>query len=142
MLLAPVIIDAAIIEELTEINDVGGIVAKSIHQFFNDPKNIELIFQLEEAGVQVKENNGFLKQKISEVLVNKSIVVSGTFSISRDSIKEMIQSHSGKIVSSISSKVTYLLAGSDAGPSKLEKAKALGIEIITEEQFFKLIENN
>ena len=135
-------ISAATIEELTEINDVGGIVAKSIHQFFNDPKNIELIFQLEEAGVQVKENNGFLKQKISEVLVNKSIVIFGTFSISRDSIKEMIQSHSGKIVSSISSKVTYLLAGSDAGPSKLEKAKALGIEIITEEQFFKLIENN
>ena len=59
---------------------------------------------------------------------------------SRDNKKEMVEKHSGKIISSISSKVNFLIAGSDAGPSKLEKAKTLGIEIITEEQFFKLIE--
>lgn len=135
-------ISSATIEELTEINDVGEIVAKSIHKFFNDQKNIELISQLEEAGVQVEGGNGSLKNKFSEILTNKSFVVSGTFSVSRDSIKEMIEKHSGKIISSISSKVNFLIAGSDAGPSKLEKAKTLGIEIITEEQFFKLIENN
>jgi DNA ligase (NAD+) len=128
-------------EQLTDIEDVGDIVAGSITDFFREIDNIRMVEKLKMHGLNLKgesENSN----KLSEILRGKNIVISGNFSIPREEIKNIIEMHSGKNISSISSKSSFLLAGKEAGPAKLEKAKKLGIEIITEEQFNRLIENN
>jgi len=128
-------------EQLTDIEDVGDIVAGSITDFFSKTDNIMMIEKLKEHGLSLKGKSDN-SNKLSEILRGKNIVISGNFSVSREEIKTIIEMHSGKNSSSISSKSSYLLAGNEAGPAKLEKAKKLGIEIITEEQFKRLIENN
>lgn len=130
----------ATMEELLQINDVGDVVAKSIIQFFSNETNIRIIDELRRAGL-ITQNSSNTENKKSDVLKGMSIVISGNFSISREKIKAMIEQHSGKNVSSVSSKTTLLLCGDEPGPAKVEKANNLGIEIISEEQFFKLIEN-
>ena len=75
----------------------------------------------------------------SEILAGKTIVISGNFSISRDDMKALIERHSGKVGSAISGSTAYMVAGEKCGPSKLTKAEKLGIEIISEEEFYKLI---
>lgn len=134
------ILAGATIEELLQINDVGDVVAKSIIQFFSNETNIRIIEDLRVAGVTL-QNSSNTKNNISDILKGLSIVISGNFSISREEIKALIEQHSGKNASSVSSKTSLLLCGDEPGPSKVEKANTLGIEIISEEQFFKLIEN-
>ena len=127
-------------EELVAVEDVGDRIAQSILEFFNDRKNEEVIDSLKERGLQFKIHEDLLINK-TDRLAGLSIVISGTFEKhSRDEYKSMIELNGGKNAGSISSKTNYILAGDNMGPAKLEKAKKLGVEIINEDQFLKMIE--
>ena len=131
----------ASLEELTDIEEVGGKIAMSIKDFFADERNIAIINKLKEAGLQFEQE----KKEVSEnqVLSGMSIVVSGVFStMSRDEIKQLIEDLGGKNVSSISKKTSFVVAGDKMGPEKRKKAESLGIEIKTEEEFLAMIGNN
>ena len=131
-------LSAATREELMEVNDVGDRVADSIISYFNNPENLEIVIRLRQAGLQfeVAEDEGVAS---SDELQGKSVVVSGVFTISRDDIKKMIEQHGGKNVSSISKNTDFVLAGEKMGPEKRKKAEALGVPIISEEEFYKMI---
>ncbi len=129
------------VEQLTAIDDVGEQIAKNIIAYFNDLSNLEIINRLREAGVQM-ESQEEEQAPQSDILLGKSIVVSGVFSHhSRDEYKAMIEAHGGKNVGSVSKKTSFILAGENMGPEKRKKAESLGVEILTEEQFLKLIKN-
>ena len=129
---------AASVEELLTVEDVGQVIAESIYAFMHDEANLEIIARLRAAGLKMKSENE--KEVLSETLKGRTIVISGNFSISRDKMKELIAAHGGKNSGSISGKTTYLLAGEKAGPEKLKKAEALGIQIIDEDFLYALIE--
>jgi len=130
----------ATVEQLIEVEDVGERIAASIVDFFKDERNIKLIEKLKAAGVQLQLSDEETR-KISDKLKGLTIVISGTFSrVSRDELKELIVKHGGKNVSSLSSSTSLLVAGEKMGPAKFEKANKLGIKIITEEEFFDMIE--
>jgi len=122
------------------VEDVGEIVAQSILSFFADKKNLYLIERLEKAGLRLNvESTDFPEGE--KKLNGMSVVVSGTFSqISRDALKELIIKHGGKVQSAVSASTSFLVAGENMGPAKLDKATRLGIKIITENDFFKLID--
>lgn len=129
------------VEQLTAIDDVGEQIAKNIIAYFNDLSNLEIINRLREAGVQM-ESQEEEQAPQSDILLGKSIVVSGVFSHhSRDEYKAMIEAHGGKNVGSVSKKTSFILAGENMGPEKRKKAESLGVEILTEEQFMELIKN-
>lgn len=126
-------------EELVALDDVGPRIADSIIEYFAYQPNIELIERLRAAGVQMSLPEEDLSDH-TDLLAGKSIVISGVFSQhSREEYKAMIEKNGGKNVGSISKKTDYVLAGENMGPSKLEKAQKLGIPIINEEQFLKMI---
>ncbi|MFA6757886.1 MAG: NAD-dependent DNA ligase LigA [Bacteroidales bacterium] len=125
-------------EELLEVDDIGDSVAESVLSFFSIEANITSIDELKKKGITL-EAQEIENSSISASLEGKSIVVSGLFSIPRDELKKIIEQHSGKNVNSLSSKTSYLVAGQKMGPAKLDKAKQLGIKILTEGDFFKLI---
>jgi DNA ligase (NAD+) len=126
-------------EQLIETEEIGETIARSILDFFSRPKNREIIRRLKEKGVQM-ETAAPAEAEAPPLLAGKTFVVSGVFSnYSRDGIKETIEKYGGKVSSSVSSKTTYLLTGEKPGPNKVEKAKALGVEIIGEEEFRKMI---
>ena len=128
-------------EQLTSIDDVGEQIAKNVIAYFNDLGNLEIISRLREAGVQMESTE---EEQIpqSNLLEGKSIVVSGVFAKhSRDEYKAMIEAHGGKNVGSVSKKTSFILAGENMGPEKRKKAESLGVEILTEEEFLKLINN-
>ena len=130
----------ASLEELTDIEEVGGKIALSIKDFFADERNIDIINKLKEAGLQFEQE----KKEVNEnqVLSGMSIVVSGVFStMSRDEIKQLIEDLGGKNVSSISKKTSFVVAGDKMGPEKRKKAESLGIEIKTEDEFLAMIGN-
>ena len=130
----------ASLEELTDIEEVGGKIALSIKDFFADERNIDIINKLKESGLQFEQE----KKEVNEnqVLSGMSIVVSGVFStMSRDEIKQLIEDYGGKNVSSISKKTSFVVAGDKMGPEKRKKAESLGIEIKTEEDFLAMIGN-
>jgi DNA ligase (NAD+) len=122
-------------EELQCIPDVGEVVGASIYQFFQEPRNRELIRRLE--GFGVKATVEPLAQKQSGI-AGTTWVITGTLRQPRDEIAELIIRRGGKVSGSVSKKTTYLLAGADAG-SKLEKARQLGVNILSEEQFRDLL---
>ena len=124
-------------QQLAEIDDIGGIVAASIAGWFADPDNRRLVEELRQAGVQM--SGGGAAQKVSNLLEGKSIVVSGVFSVSREEIKALIEANGGSATGSVSGKTSYLLAGDKPGDSKMKKAASLGIEVIDEPQFYKMI---
>lgn len=126
--------------ELSSINEIGDKIAQSVVKYFKIPINIEIINRLRKAGLQMAISEEELHNK-TDKLAGKSIVISGTFSHhSRDEYKKMITMNGGKNVGSISSKTDFVFAGENMGPSKLEKAQKLGIPIINEEEFLKMIE--
>jgi DNA ligase (NAD+) len=111
----------------------------SIIEFFAEEKNRTLMQRLKEAGLQL-ENMEVEKEKLSDIFSGKNIVISGVFSrFSRDEIKELVESHGGKNAGSISAKTSYVVAGENMGPAKLEKARQLNIPILDEEEFLKMI---
>ena len=124
------------LESLLETEDVGDITAKSVSEFFAQEQTKDLIEKLKQAGVNMEEPE---TQAIDDRFAGKTFVLTGTLeNYSRDEAKEIIESFSGKVSGSVSKKTNYVLAGEEAG-SKLTKAQELGITIITEEEFEKMI---
>lgn len=125
-------------EELMTVEDVGDRVADSITGYFNDTDNLVILMRLHEAGLQFAINKES-HQPVSQALEGKSIVVSGVFSVPRDTIKDLVEQHGGKNVSSISKNTAFVLAGDKMGPEKRKKAESLGIPIVSEEEFRAMI---
>lgn len=126
-------------EELTAVPDVGPIIAKSIYEYLHDEVNERIIDRLVAAGLQMQLSADKMLPK-GDKLEGKTIVISGTFSHhSREEYKEIIEQEGGKNAGSISKKTSFVLAGENMGPSKLEKCKALGIPIVSEDEFLKMI---
>ena len=130
----------ASLQELVEVEGVGEVIAKSVISYFQQPENISMIQRLRDKGVQMSLSEEQL-QGASDKLAGKSIVISGVFARhSRDEYKQLIEQHGGKNVGSISGKTSFILAGDNMGPSKLQKAEKLGIAIIGEDEFLAMIE--
>lgn len=132
---------SATIEQLMQVDGVGEVIAQSIKAYFSNEKNVEIVSQLEAMGVQmaIKEDE---TKPTSTLLQDLSIVISGVFTHhSRDEYKAIIEQHGGKNVGSISSKTSFILAGDNMGPSKLQKAEKLGIKIVNEEEFLSMLNN-
>jgi DNA ligase (NAD+) len=125
------------VEELQRIPDVGEVVGQSIHDFFREPGNLEMIEKLREAGLQFKSEEKAVDHSASKVK-GTTWVITGTLSQSRDEIAELIIAHGGKVSGSVSKKTSFVLAGEDAG-SKLEKAKKLGIRMVDETELRKML---
>ncbi len=133
-------IESASLEELTAIDEIGGRIAESVSAFFSNPDNVQLVERLKEKGLQMQLDEASLANR-TDKLSGLNIIISGTFEKnSRDDLKKMIEQHGGKNVSSISKNTSYLLAGNNIGPSKLEKAQKLNIPIISEDDFLKMID--
>lgn len=127
-------------EQLTEIEEIGEKIAESVVEWFSDPVHVETIEKLKKHGLQFQIDENKLSE-YTEKLNGLNIIISGTFEkYSRNELKEMIEKNGGKNVGSISKKTNYMLAGKNIGPSKLEKATKLGIPIISEEEFLKMLE--
>ncbi len=125
------------VDGLLGVEDVGKVIADSVYDYFRDEDNLETVMRLKEAGLKFEIEN--VPLKVSEIMKGKTIVISGNFSISRDEMKALIAAHGGKNSGSISGKTSYLLAGEKPGPEKLKKAEALGVQIISEEEFNRLL---
>ena len=129
------------LQELTDVEGVGEVIAKSVITYFHDPVNNEIVERLRGYGLQMSLSEEQITNK-TDILAGKSIVISGVFQHhSRDEYKAMIEQNGGKNVGSISAKTSFILAGENMGPAKLEKAGKLGIEIMDEETFLKLMKN-
>lgn len=127
-------------DSLIEVPEIGDRIAESVIEFFADPQANQMIQALKEAGLNFKIDEP--EALSSNSLADKTFVVSGVFSqFSRDELKTTIKANGGKVVSAISAKLSYLVAGDKMGPAKLEKAKKLGIQIISEEDFIQLIKS-
>ena len=125
-------------EELISVDEIGEKIANSIIEFSKNLKNIENINSLKRHNIQFEIDDS--NKNISSILNGKSFVISGIFvNFSRDELKKLIESNGGKISSSISSKTSYLVAGSNMGPSKKEKAEKFNINIISENELTNLI---
>ncbi len=128
----------ATVEELQQINTVGETIAHNIRDFFDDERNINIINRLREFGLQFKQEKKATTE--NQVLSGKTIVVSGVFAnFSRDGIKQVIEDLGGKNVSSISAKTDFVVAGDKMGPEKRKKAETLGVKILSEAEFMKMI---
>ena len=130
----------ASLEQLLEVGDIGEKTAQTIIAYFGDEKSIEIIEKLRQKGLQFELSSEQLV-KTSEKLKDLSFVVSGVFSkFSRDDLKKTIEQNGGKNIGSISGKTSFVLAGENMGPEKLKKAEKLGIPILSEDDFIKMIE--
>lgn len=132
-------LENADLEKLTSIDEIGEKIARSILLYFSNESNRELVGRLKEAGLQLyrteEDMSGY-----TDKLAGQSIVISGVFTHhSRDEYKDLIEKNGGKNVGSISAKTSFILAGDNMGPAKLEKAKKLGVTILSEDEFLKLI---
>jgi DNA ligase (NAD+) len=129
---------AADIEKLTNVREIGPKIAGSIVGYFLDRENIEIISRLRSYGLTFEEKSEPVVS--TGLLAGKSIVISGVFTRhSREEYKEIIEKHGGKNSSSVSGATSFVLAGENIGPAKLEKAAGLGIEIMDESAFLRLI---
>lgn len=127
-------------EELIEAEEVGDKIADSIIDYMHDEQNLIIIERLRRAGLKFKIEE---KAQASNSLAGLNFVISGSFSLhSRDELKALIEAHGGKNLAAVSANTSYLLAGDKIGPSKLQKATKLGIKIISEEEFLKMIETD
>lgn len=130
----------ATLEQLLEIDGIGEVMAKSIMTYFHNEQNLEIVERLRSYGLQMALSEEQTAQA-SDRLKGKRIVISGVFQHhSRDEYKLMIEQHGGKNVGSISGKTSFILAGDNMGPSKLQKAEKLGIQIVSEDDFLNMIE--
>ena len=125
-------IAAASREELLAVPEVGEVIADSILAYFREPRHQAETARLQAAGLQLQIAR---KEADSQALAGKTIVISGNFSISREEMKALIEAHGGKNGSAVSGKTDYLLAGTKPGPEKLKKAEALGVPVLSEEDF-------
>jgi DNA ligase (NAD+) len=121
-------------EELQQVNEVGPRIAQSIAEFFQEPKNRELVERLGKAGLTFAG----IKRKRGTKFAGKTFVLTGTLTLPRDQVKKMIEDAGGRVAGSVSKKTDYVVAGTDAG-SKLDKAKELEVSVIGEEDLDKLL---
>ncbi|WP_373739065.1 NAD-dependent DNA ligase LigA [Kaistella sp.] len=130
---------SATAEELVQVEDIGGKIAESIVNFFNDPENILMIDRLKSYGVQLEKGEN-TTEALSNILEDKTFLFTGKLSLfTRDAAEEMVEKHGGKNISAVSKNLNYLVVGEKAG-SKLKKAQEIGtIEIFDEQQFLDLI---
>lgn len=130
---------ASTLEELIEVDEIGSKIAESIVEYFSSDYHQNLIHKLREFGLQL-EKEIIEDETASDVLEGLSIVISGSFNkYSRDELKDLIEKHGGKNVSSISKKTSFLLGGEKVGPSKLAKLEKLGLEMKSEDDFLEMI---
>jgi DNA ligase (NAD+) len=126
-------------ETLITVDEIGERIAESVVQYFAEPKHCDGIERMKAAGLQFTASE---KVSLGDHLTGKTMVISGVFAKhSRDEIKLMIEAHGGKVGSGVTGKTDYLVAGDGIGPSKLEKATQLGVQIIDEDTFLDLISN-
>jgi DNA ligase (NAD+) len=127
-------------EELTHVEEIGDKIAESVRNWFAVPVNLSLVERLTRSGLKMEIDPESVAGK-TEKLKGLTFVVSGVFKdFSRDGIKETIEQNGGKVSGSVSKKTSYLLAGDEAGPSKLTKAQEVGVKIISEEEFKTLLQ--
>ena len=132
-------ISSATSEELTQVNGIGDVIASSVVKYFADERNRNFVRRLAKYGLKMQITQEQQEAK-SDRLKDMSIVISGVFTHhSRDEYKAMIEKHNGKNVGSISGKTSFILAGDNMGPSKLEKAQKLGVRIMNEDEFLELV---
>ena len=132
------LIDASI-EQLLEVHDVGPVVAQSIHTFFAQPHNREVVEQLRAAGISWPEGVGATADLGPRPLLGKTLVLTGTLpTLSRDAAQAMIEAAGGKVSGSVSKKTSFVIAGEEAG-SKLDKARALGVAVLDEAGLMRLL---
>ena len=124
-------------EELVEADEVGEKIADAILEYFTDAENRRIIERLHRAGLQFEAS---ARELASEALAGRSFVVSGRFSRSREEMKELIEQHGGRNLSAVSGNVDFLVAGEKMGPEKRKKAEKLGIHILSEEEFLRMLE--
>ena len=130
----------ATLDDLMHVDEIGDKIAQSIRKYFADPRNQKLISRLKDAGLQFEATVSNNDDIFTNKLQGMSIVISGIFSkYSRDEYKDIIEHNGGKNVGSISSKTSFIFAGENMGPSKLEKANKLGIRIINENEFLEML---
>ena len=128
------------VEDLVQVDEIGERIARSVVDHFAKEKNREVVEELRRYGLQFSLSEDVISKR-TDKLQGLTIVISGTFERhSRDEYKNMIEQNGGKNSGSISAKTSYILAGENMGPAKLEKAGKLGIPIINEEDFLKMIE--
>ena len=126
-------------DELTAVDEIGGRIAESLLEYFKEPKHLEQIDKLRLHGLQFEAQLKVIKLASSK-LEGKTFILSGVFEkFSRDELKDMIEANGGKILSSISAKLNYLVAGDNMGPSKLEKANKLKIPIISDDELLNML---
>jgi DNA ligase (NAD+) len=131
---------AATVEELCAVEEIGEIMANSIHGWFRDPGVITLLGKLREAGLNFGERDAKSAAPAADgPLKGTTWVLTGTLSMPREEAAEKIRSFGGKVSGSVSAKTTYLLTGEEAG-SKLEKAQKHGVKVLNEEEFRKLMD--
>ena len=134
------LLEQATVEDLVQVDEIGERIAQSVVDFFRKEENIEIINKLKLFGIQFEQKQN-TSVSGSDKLKGLTIVISGTFEkYSRDEYKGLIESNGGKNSGSISAKTNYLLAGANMGPAKLEKAQKLGVAILNEDEFLKMIE--
>ncbi len=127
-------------DDLLAVDEVGERIAASIKEFFSIPKNRDIVSRLREFGLQLQVDKSQF-EALSTKLDGMNVVISGSFSsISREELKELIAKHGGNNQSAVSGNTTMLVAGDKIGPAKLDKARKLGVRIVSEEEFFKLIQ--
>ena len=130
----------ATVEQLMEVDGVGQVIAESVVKYFQEPKNAEMVARLAAYGVQMQLSEEQLSGQ-TDKLAGKSIVISGVFrKHSRDDYKAIIEQNGGKNVGSISKKTTFVLAGDNMGPAKMEKAQSLGVPLVSEDEFLAMLE--
>ena len=130
-------IAAASLDELRQTEDVGEVIAESVYNFFRKDANINDIARLREAGIRMEAEKAGVA---TDALAGAAIVITGTYSVSRDRMKKIIEENGGKASSSISSKTSFVLAGEKPGPEKMKKAAELGVKVISEEEFFSMLQ--
>lgn len=127
-------------EQLVDVDEIGDRIAQSVVAYFSDAENRQIVERLRAQGLQMEVSEEVLANR-SERLKGLTFVISGTFTQhSRDEYKALIEQHGGKNTGSVSGKTSYILAGENMGPAKLEKAAKLGVRIIREDEFLKMIE--
>lgn len=132
----------ASMQQLMEVEGVGEVIAKSVIAYFHNPVNQDIVERLRSYGLQMQLSEEQINGA-SDKLAGKSIVISGVFAKhSRDEYKALIEQHGGKNVGSISGKTSFILAGDNMGPSKLQKAEKLGIPLVNEDDFLDMIEGD
>ncbi|MBQ1720114.1 MAG: NAD-dependent DNA ligase LigA, partial [Bacteroidales bacterium] len=130
----------ATVEQLVAVGDIGEVIAQSIVDYFANVENLKIVARLIDAGLQFKVQE---QEKLSSSLEGMSVIISGTFThYSRDEIKNVIELHGGKNVSSISKNTDLFVTGENIGPAKLEKATKLNIRMVDEDEFRRMIGEN